>query len=115
MPPLSDRADWYFSGVDRTYKAVKALLNAQSLEDFGPVAHEDFREQDFGSLIGKKHACPTGWRDHRSVYRQNKRGGGVKHKAISFFSHGGTIRASHVALNGRNAGEFAELYYGAGF
>ena len=131
--PNPDVADWYYSGVDRAYRSALAVLEQQGYGDHKPSAHEGFREQGFGALIGKKHsditeylnfvdgkifcpAPPSGEaipdlinRVHEAILDVKRETEKNKKKSVVVFSHGGTIRAAHAGLNNLPLENFIDL------
>lgn len=131
--PKPDVADWYCSGVDRACRSAMAVLEQQGYGDHEPSAHEGFREQDFGALIGKSHseitkhlnfvdgkifspAPPSGEaipdminRVHEAIFDVKSKAERNHKKSVVVFSHGGTIRAAYAALNNLPLKNFIEL------
>lgn len=134
LPSLGE-ALWYSSGVDRAHRSAEAVI--QELGDIGGLKRigvlVGFREQDFGSLIGKTHqeasnyiqfidgkiyapAPPEGenideLRDRLmcSIKELKKKMQDHEKNDAVVFCHGGTIRAAHVAVYGLSNDRFIHL------
>lgn len=134
LPNISE-AIWYYSGVDRAHKTAKAILNYRteiSSFDFLSIA-PGFREQDFGSLIGKSHADvtehlkfvdgkiyapspPDGESIDRFIHRVGEailslKKDAAKHSIneVVVVCHGGTIRAANAFIHNLGIDGFLDI------
>lgn len=134
--PSPDIADWYSSGVDRAKKSGEAVLRRMTPSPdttSNMRLHAGFREQDFGSLIGKAHDAvlahvqfvkgkihspkpPQGESISNLIIRVAKAIDEVRETAernskqnIVVFCHGGSIRAAHVAIKHLSVDDYIAL------
>ncbi len=121
--PSPEKSVWYHSGVDRARRTANAILSLMGQSHENISGHEGFKEQDFGDLIGCRHEDitnhltfvkgkihaphpPNGESIEKFVCRV---GSAIKDvgtisssngkQSVVIFSHGGTIRAAHTAIN----------------
>ena len=132
--PHPDKSMWYSSGIERATVTANAVLARMSLNEDLLNIHQGFREQDFGTLIGRGHDQLDGMasfvdgklfspeppdgetisllceRVAKAIKEVSNLAVAQKLENIVFFCHGGTIRAAHLYFNNLSLDHFIDLY-----
>ena len=130
--PKTKNTLWLHSGVDRTLKTGQAILNNRQ-EPYEIKKCEFFREQNFGDLIGQKHADikdhlqwingnmlainpPNGEtlenlkeRVHHAIIHARNMAQNDNCDDVVIFCHRGTVRAAHLIFNDLPIDDFINI------